>query len=69
MTQRHPRDHKQYKRKRGYPRVRRDDLLDGHEAINNRLRKRIAETVQLAQHNIRANGPEAQAFKRRLSQK
>jgi uncharacterized protein YdeI (YjbR/CyaY-like superfamily) len=27
-------------------------------------RKRIAETVELAQHNVRANHPEAQAFKR-----
>lgn len=27
--------------------------------------KRIAETVRLAQHNIRANHPEAQAFKRK----
>ena len=31
-------------------------------------RRRIAETVLLAQHNLRANHPEAQAFKRRLSQ-
>ena len=27
-------------------------------------RKRIAETVELAQHNLRANHPEAQAYKR-----
>jgi uncharacterized protein YdeI (YjbR/CyaY-like superfamily) len=27
-------------------------------------RKRIAETVELAEHNVRANYPEAQAFKR-----
>ena len=32
-------------------------------------RKRIAETVELAEHNVRASYPEAQAFRRRQGQK
>ena len=32
-------------------------------------RKRIAETVELAQHNLRATHPEAQAFRRQRGKK
>jgi hypothetical protein len=42
-------DHKQYKRDRRYPRVRRDELLDGHELVNDNLRTRIeAQRAEIA---------------------
>jgi len=42
-------DHKQYKRKRRYPRVRRDELLDGHEMLNDNFRATIeAQRAEIA---------------------
>ena len=42
-------DHKQYKRKRRYPRVRRDELLDGHELLNDSFRATIeAQRAEIA---------------------
>jgi len=42
-------DHKQYKRERRYPRVRRDELLDGHELLNDSFRATIeAQRAEIA---------------------
>ena len=48
-------DHKQYKRERRYPRVRRDELLDGHELLNDSLRATIeAQCVEIAELKFEA---------------
>ena len=42
-------DHKQYKRTRRYPRARRDELLDGHEILNDNMRATIeAQRAEIA---------------------
>ena len=49
------RDYKHHQRKRRYARKKRDELLDDHETMNDRLRKRIADLQQRLERAIDAN--------------